>query len=92
MQLLCFPATDALIGSKTSTASSQDPVAEEIEVLGCVGIGVDRQQAACLHRGTYVHIPQVQSLRVGIDLQGRVMCKGRFDQGVQVRLQPGRQL
>ena len=83
MQSLCFPATDALIGSKTSTASNQDPVAEEIEVLGRVGIGVDCKQAAGVHRGTHVHIPQVQALRVGIELQGRVMCKGRFDQGVQ---------
>ena len=59
-----------------------------VEVLGAVGVGVDRDERPGVRRRLDVDVAEVEAVRVGVDLQCGPVLDGRFDQGVDVRVHP----
>ncbi len=69
---------DDVLRGRTGAAGLVDAVAEQVEVVGGVGVGVDGEAAAFVEREPGVGVGQVQAFRLGVDLDRDAACGGRL--------------
>src|SRR5579885_465648 len=84
LNLLSGHCVEHIAGSEPAFAGDADAVAHDIDAVGGVGIGIDRNLDSLVARPVQIAPVEIEARGMGVDLDTDAMFGGRVDHGVYV--------